>query len=58
MYKGEWARSQQKMGEADFTYIVIVDRILILQLGYIAGNFYVEVVSGWRYMYATSTCYV
>jgi hypothetical protein len=26
-----------------------------LQLGYIAGNFYVEVVSGWRYVYATST---
>jgi hypothetical protein len=28
---------------------------IFLQLGYIAGNFYVEVVSGWRYMYATST---
>ena len=26
-----------------------------MQLGYIAGNLYVEVVSGWRYMYATST---
>jgi hypothetical protein len=26
-----------------------------LQLGYIAGNLYVEVVSGWRYMYASST---
>jgi len=26
-----------------------------VQLGYIAGNLYVEVVSGWRYMYATST---
>ena len=26
-----------------------------MQLGYIAGNLYVEVVSSWRYMYATST---
>ncbi|RCV43587.1 hypothetical protein SETIT_9G306000v2 [Setaria italica] len=29
--------------------------VLGMLLGYIAGNLYVEVVSGWRYMYATST---
>jgi len=29
--------------------------VLEMLLGYIAGNLYVEVVSGWRYMYATST---
>ena len=26
----------------------------LLQLGYIVGNLYVEVLSGWRYMYAAS----
>ena len=29
--------------------------LVFLQLGYIAGNLYVEVVCGWRYMYASST---
>ncbi|AQK66254.1 D-xylose-proton symporter-like 1 [Zea mays] len=29
--------------------------VLGMLLGYIAGNLYVEVVSGWRYMYASST---
>jgi MFS family permease len=29
--------------------------LVFLQLGYIAGNLYVEVVSGWRYMYVSST---
>jgi sugar porter (SP) family MFS transporter len=52
MYIAETAASQIRGMLISLKEFFIV---LGMLLGYIAGNFYVEVVSGWRYMYATST---
>ncbi|GJN20237.1 hypothetical protein PR202_gb07589 [Eleusine coracana subsp. coracana] len=51
MYIAETAASQIRGMLISLKEFFIV---LGMLLGYIAGNFYVEVVSGWRYMYATS----